>query len=115
MRSIVSTGNGGRPVFARGQWGSTICTNAAQGTTRSISSKNLALRVFFVERFRPRPSCFMAVLRVVVTASRHASHGPVLQSFPSRWAAVCAMRRAPQDGQNPRRLQLKVTSLSGQL
>ncbi|MEO6623375.1 MAG: hypothetical protein ABIN37_00865 [Burkholderiaceae bacterium] len=29
-----------------------------------------------------------------------------------RCAAVCAMRRAPHEGQNPRRLQLKATSLS---
>src|SRR3954471_23208572 len=30
----------------------------------------------------------------------------------TRWAALCAMRRAPQEGQNPRRLQEKATSLS---
>ena len=30
----------------------------------------------------------------------------------TRWAALCAMRRAPQEGQNPRRLQEKATSFS---
>ena len=33
-------------------------------------------------------------------------------TWSTKCAAVCAMRRAPQDGQNPRRLQLKATSLS---
>jgi len=30
----------------------------------------------------------------------------------TKCAAVCVMRRAPHDGQKPRRLQLKATSLS---
>ena len=30
----------------------------------------------------------------------------------TRCAALCAMRRAPQEGQNPRRLQEKATSFS---
>ena len=33
-------------------------------------------------------------------------------TWSTRCAAVCAMRRAPHEGQNPRRLQLKATSLS---
>jgi len=33
-------------------------------------------------------------------------------TWSTRCAAVCAMRRAPHDGQNPRRLQLNATSLS---
>lgn len=84
MRSIVSTASGGRPVLARGECGSTICTSTTQGTTRSISSKNLALRVFLVEMFRPGPGCFVTVLWVAVMPSSRASHGPVLQSFLNR-------------------------------
>ena len=34
------------------------------------------------------------------------------RAWSTRWAAVWAMRLAPQDGQKPRRLQLKATSLS---
>jgi hypothetical protein len=30
----------------------------------------------------------------------------------TRWAAVCDIRRAPHEGQKPRRLQLKASSLS---
>src|SRR3954447_10048896 len=90
MRSIVSTLNGGRPVLAFGQCGSTICTSTAHGTTRSISSKNSRLRVFFVERFRPSPSCFMlAIVAPAVTSGKTGQHGVMqtilrspLQAFP---------------------------------
>src|SRR5574337_947130 len=82
MRSIVSIAKGGRPVLARGLCGSTICTNALQGTTRSISSRNSRLRVFFVDRFKPRPSCVEGVTRLEIMASDHARAAPVLQTIP---------------------------------
>ncbi len=36
-----------------------IDTIADHGTPRSTSSRNSALCVFFVDKFRPRPSCFV--------------------------------------------------------
>jgi hypothetical protein len=81
---MVSTAKGGRPVFARGQYGSTICTKEVHGTTRSISSKNSRLRDFFVDRFRPSPSCFITIERLPKRTSTHASNAPVLQTFPNR-------------------------------
>jgi hypothetical protein len=44
--------------------------------------------------------------------STHWRTGTWGMTWSTRCAAVCAMRRAPHDGQNPRRLQLKATSLS---
>ena len=82
MRSIVSAANGGRPVFERGQCGSTIAISADHGTTRSMSWRNSRLRVFLVDRFNPRLACFMAPSRSAPTVRVHASGGPVLQTFP---------------------------------
>ena len=84
MRSIVSIANGGRPVLARGQCGSTICTSTAHGTTRSISSRNSRLRVFFVDRFRPRPSCFImgSIVAALEPSDKSGQHG-VMQTFLS--------------------------------
>jgi hypothetical protein len=42
----------------------------------------------------------------------HCRTGTCGITWSPRWAAVCDMRRAPHDGQNPRRLQLKASSLS---
>src|SRR5215218_2759239 len=86
MRSIVSTANGGRPVFARGQCGSTTCTSAGHGTTRSISSRNSRLRVFFVDRFRPSPSCFMNVESLLTM-------DPLMQA--TRLFCRCSLKRDP--------------------
>ena len=83
MRNIVATAKGGRPVFARGQCGSTICTSETQGATRSISSRNWRLRVFLVDKFSPSPSCFMGFFRLPLMDSTHANCGPVLQTFPN--------------------------------
>ena len=44
--------------------------------------------------------------------STHCRTGTCGRTWSTRCAAVCAMRRAPHDGQNPRRLQLKASSLS---
>lgn len=49
---------------------------------RSIPQRSFASRIFLVDRFKTRPSCLTAVLRVAVMGSRHGSHEPVLQSFP---------------------------------
>ena len=75
-------GNGGLPVVAFGACGSTICTSAAHGTTRSICSRNSRLLVFFVDRFRPNPSCFMASMCDSEDISSHARFGRVLQTIP---------------------------------
>ena len=44
--------------------------------------------------------------------STHWRTGTRGMTWSTRCAAVCAMRRAPHDGQKPRRLQLNATSLS---
>ena len=44
--------------------------------------------------------------------STHWRTGTCGMTWSTRCAAVCDMRRAPHDGQNPRRLQLKASSLS---
>ncbi len=44
--------------------------------------------------------------------STHWRTGTRGMTWSSRCAAVCDMRRAPHEGQNPRRLQLNATSLS---
>jgi hypothetical protein len=51
--------------------------SAAHGTTRSIPSRNSRLRVFFVDRLRPSPSCFIALPQLPVMASDGARLGPV--------------------------------------
>ena len=38
--------------------------------------------------------------------------GPMKSAASTRWAAVSLIRLPPQDGQNPRRLQLKATKCS---
>ena len=45
-------------------------------------------------------------------AVAHWRTGTRGMTWSTRWAAVCDMRRAPHEGQNPRRLQLKASSLS---
>jgi len=44
--------------------------------------------------------------------STHWRTGTRGMTQSTRWAALCAMRRAPQEGQNPRRLHEKATSFS---
>jgi hypothetical protein len=44
--------------------------------------------------------------------STHCRTGTYGMTWSTRYAAVCDIRRAPHDGQNPRRLQLKASSLS---
>jgi hypothetical protein len=44
--------------------------------------------------------------------STHCRTGTCGMTWSTRCAAVCDMRRAPHDGQKPRRLQLKARSLS---
>ncbi len=44
--------------------------------------------------------------------STHRRTGTCGMTWSTMWAAVRDMRRAPHDGQNPRRLQLKASSLS---
>ena len=44
--------------------------------------------------------------------STHWRTGTCGMTWSTRCAAVCAIRRAPHEGQNPRRLPLKATSLS---
>ena len=44
--------------------------------------------------------------------STHCRTGTCGMTWSTRCAAVCDMRRAPHEGQNPRRLQLKASSLS---
>ena len=44
--------------------------------------------------------------------STHWRTGTWGMTWSTRCAAVCDMRRAPHDGQNPRRLQLKASNLS---
>ena len=43
--------------------------------------------------------------------STHCSTGTCGMTWSTRWAAVCDIRRAPHERQNPRRLQLKANSL----
>ena len=57
MRSSISTGNGGRPLRPSGAYGAIKSTNSCHGTTCCICSRNSRLRVFLVERFRPRSNC----------------------------------------------------------
>ena len=38
------------------------------GALVKLAPASTPLRVFFVDRLKPRPSCFMAVLRVAVMA-----------------------------------------------
>src|SRR5208282_2745974 len=54
-----STPTGGRPCPAFGYTGSISVHNSAHGTTRSISSRNSARRVFFV--YRSNPLCAASV------------------------------------------------------
>src|SRR4051812_2450571 len=76
--------NGGLPVLLFGQCGSMICTSAFQGTTRSISSRNSRLRVFFVDKFRPRLICFMAWIFAAQAGPGNEGPSGVLQTFPRR-------------------------------
>jgi hypothetical protein len=46
------------------------------------------------------------------TDTTHWRVGTQGMTRSTRWAAVCAMRRPAQDGQNPRRLQLKASNIS---
>ena len=46
-------------------------TSASHGTTRSISSRNSRLRVFFVDRFSPSPGCFMSIIVTATEPSRY--------------------------------------------
>ena len=46
------------------------------------------------------------------TDTTHWRVGTQGMTRSTRWAAVCAMRRPAQEGQNPRRLQLKARSNS---
>src|SRR4029450_13217453 len=46
------------------------------------------------------------------TDTTHWRVGTQGMTCSTRWAAVCAMRRPAQEGQNPRRLQLKASSNS---
>src|SRR6218665_516368 len=78
MRSIVSTANGGRPRLPSQAYRAISATNAAHGTTRSISARNSRLRVRFVVRFRPRSACFMAQI-----FSAQGTRQP-------RWETICA-------------------------
>ena len=50
MRSIVTSGYGGRPPFllALGSWGSINAISSCQGTTTSISAKNVSRLVRFL-------------------------------------------------------------------
>ena len=50
--------------------------------------------------------------RRIGNESTHWRTGTRGMTQSTRWAALCAMRRAPQEGQNPRRLQAKATSFS---
>lgn len=59
MRSNISTGNGGRPLRPSGAYGAISASISLQGTTCCICSRNSRLRVFLVERFRPRSVCCM--------------------------------------------------------
>jgi hypothetical protein len=49
---------------------------------------------------------------VIGSDSTHWRTGTCGMTWSTRCAAVCAIRRAPHDGQDPRRLQLNATSLS---
>jgi len=62
MRSIVTSSKGGRPVLARGAFSAISDSNSVHGTTRFISSRNTALRVRRVLRFRPSSSWVMTPL-----------------------------------------------------
>src|SRR5690242_6252893 len=95
MRSIVSIANGGRPVLLFGQCGSMISTNTFQGTTRSISSRNSRLRVFFVDRFSPRLACFMPHMLVARAVLGNACQPGVLQTFPNPSVKGNCLRRPP--------------------
>ena len=59
MRSIVSTGNGGRPRLPSGACGNTSATSSAHGTTPFISSRNSRLRVRLVVKSNPRLACLI--------------------------------------------------------
>ena len=54
----ITSSKGGRPVLARGAFGAISDRNSVYGTTRSISSRNAALRVRRMLRFRPS-SCWV--------------------------------------------------------
>ena len=95
MRSIVSMANGGRPVLLFGQYGSMISTRTFHGATRSISSRNSRLRVFFVDRFRPSLACFMSSMFVALAARSNACQPEVLQTFPN------VRRKGPAVGKSP--------------
>ena len=70
-------------------WGSaarSIAASADHGTTRSISSRNSRLRVFFVDRFSPRSACFIMGARSTRCKGQRAGAaiGRLVQSFPRR-------------------------------
>ena len=83
MRSIVSTGNGGRPRRPAGACGVTNATSVAQGTTRFISSRNSRLRVRLVERFNPRSACFIDQIVARRSASCNRESGRFVQTNPN--------------------------------
>src|SRR5581483_6754840 len=60
MRSKLSGANGGRPRLPSGRYGDTSATNSAQGTTRSISSRNSWRLVRLAVIPRPRLCCFIS-------------------------------------------------------
>src|SRR5581483_3795684 len=60
MRSKLSGANGGRPRLPSGRYGDTSATNSAQGTTRSISSRNSRRLVRLAVIPRPRLCCFIS-------------------------------------------------------
>ena len=64
VRNMVSMAKGGRPVLDLGQCGSTTPTSTSHGTTLFICSRNSRLRVFLVDRFNPRLTCFMSLRHV---------------------------------------------------
>lgn len=73
-------------IVAATRGGAAICASTPQGTTRSMSSKNSRLRVFFVDRFRPRPIRFMLALRLQLWLGARTAHAKRRQRCLRRFA-----------------------------
>src|SRR3990167_7825050 len=84
MRSIVSTGNDGRPPLdpvPLAANGSIRLTNSVHGTTRFISSRNTRLRVLLVTSSNPVVARLICFINVV--SPNQSSACWVLQTFLS--------------------------------